>query len=77
MKPAQQSVHWTGGYAAHFQAFLLAQSSSATVALSPPSRQPVTQAVETVEKVGQSRNERFAWQIESGGRHGQIQTIQV
>ncbi len=41
----QQSVHWTGGYAARFQAFSLAQSSSVKMSLPCPSRQPVTQAV--------------------------------
>jgi hypothetical protein len=41
----QQSVHRTGGYAARFQAFSLAQADFVKTALSCPSRQPVTQAV--------------------------------
>jgi hypothetical protein len=41
----------TGGYAPRFQAVFLAQASSVKMALSRPSRQQVTQAVETVEKV--------------------------
>jgi|GEM_PF-5687468 len=42
---SQHSVHLTGGYAARFQAFSLAQALSAKMALSRPSRQQVTQAV--------------------------------
>lgn len=42
---AQQSVHRTGGYVARFQAFSLPQPDSVKMALSCPSRQPVTRAV--------------------------------
>jgi hypothetical protein len=38
-------VHRTGGYAPRFQAFSLATAHSIKMALSCPSRQPVTQAV--------------------------------
>jgi len=41
----QHSVHLTGGYAPRFQAFSLAQASSAKMALSRPARQQVTHAV--------------------------------
>jgi hypothetical protein len=44
-------VHWTGGYGARFQAISLAPTNSIKMALSHPSRQPVTQAVGRLKKV--------------------------
>ena len=49
---AEQSVHLTGGILRHFQAFSTPEQNPALKVLSTPAHPQVTQAVETVEKVG-------------------------
>ena len=51
-KPVQPSVQRIGGYAARFSGIFVALSFSRFDAESQPAHQRVTQAVETVEKVG-------------------------
>jgi len=54
---AEQSVQWIGGILCDLQAFFLASGLYCSQTLSKPTRQPLTQAVETVEKVGKFNNE--------------------
>ena len=53
---AEQSVQWIGGILCDLQAFFLASGLYCSQTLSKPTRQPLTQTVETVEKVGKFNN---------------------
>jgi hypothetical protein len=67
-KPAQYSVHLTGGYAPRLQTVFLAQANSVKMALPRPSRQQVTHTVgrlncQRCEDIHESESYRNTWRL--------------
>jgi hypothetical protein len=60
-EPPHAQVHWTAGSLRHFWAFPTPEQNPALGVLSTPAHPQVTQAVETVEKVGESSAEPWGF----------------